>query len=56
MKDIPTLLAEWRKRRKLKQSEAATFLDVSLDTFRNWEYGRNTPGKIVEQYIRGKCK
>ena len=56
MKEIPELLTSWRKRRKMSQKEAATFLDVAVETFRNWEYGRNTPGAIVQQFIRNKCK
>lgn len=36
-------LREWRFARGLLQKQAADFLKVPLDTFRQWEYGNNTP-------------
>jgi|ERR1039457_3193402 DNA-binding transcriptional regulator YiaG len=53
---IPKFLKKWIVRRNLSQSEAACILNVSTETFRNWIYGRNTPGPIVQQFIRNKCK
>lgn len=38
-------LREWRGKRR--QKEAAADLDVSLATYRKWEYGRRTPNKLA---------
>ena len=58
MKDnsISQALKSWRKRRKLKQREAAILLNVALDTFRKWEQAASTPTPIVQDYIRSIIK
>lgn len=38
-------LRRWRKKRT--QSVAASLLGVPLDTYRNWEQGRNTPSLLA---------
>jgi DNA-binding transcriptional regulator YiaG len=38
-------LKKWRG--KLYQKEAAAKLDVPLPTFRKWESGKRTPGKLT---------
>ena len=43
--DFKTQLKAWRGNRL--QKEAAADLDVSLGTYRKWEYGKRTPTKIT---------
>lgn len=38
-------LRVWRGKRR--QKEAAADLDVSLPTYRKWEYGKRTPSKLA---------
>lgn len=49
-------LRKWRGKRY--QKEAAAALNVELQTYRNWEYGRNVPVHLalreVERILDGK--
>lgn len=54
MNDFKTELKKWRQRRKLTQSGAAKRMDVSLDTYRNWEQGKNEPAPLTRCLLAEK--
>lgn len=48
--EMPKLKDRLRKLRlslQLRQKEMADRLDVGIGTYRNWEYGKKTPGKLA---------
>ena len=55
-KPISKILKDWRKHRKLTQTQAAIRLNVSVDTLRKWEQETTTPAPIVQDYVRSICK
>ena len=55
-KSFSTHLAKWRKRRGLTQSQAAMFLEESVDTYRKWEQGVSEPTEATESAVRSKAK
>jgi len=47
------LVQDWRERTGQAQGEAAKALGVSsLDTFQNWEQGRNEPNALVQRLLK----
>ena len=45
--EIALALANWRKRNKLSQSQAARKLKISRRTLQEWEQGRATPRHLA---------
>lgn len=41
--DLGTTLIDWRTREKLSQEDAATILNVSVNTYRRWEGSQTFP-------------
>jgi DNA-binding transcriptional regulator YiaG len=46
-----TKCGEWREKMGLELKNVPDVLPIPLDTWKNWEYGRNTPGRWVRQHI-----
>lgn len=51
---IGSRLRRWRTKRRLTQVQAATLLDVNVDTYRSWEQDKYVPsesqlGKILKR-------
>jgi DNA-binding transcriptional regulator YiaG len=51
---IPFALADWRRRNKLSQSQAALKLKISRRTLQEWEQGRATPRHLALVALRKK--
>jgi DNA-binding transcriptional regulator YiaG len=47
-------LADWRKKNKLSQSEAALKLKISRRTLQEWEQGRATPRHLALEALLAK--
>lgn len=51
MTTLQSSLIAWRSERKLSQAQAARITGFSLNTWKNWEYGRRDPGSFKTQAI-----
>lgn len=51
MTTLQSSLVAWRSERKLSQAQAARLTGFSLNTWKNWEYGRRNPGNYKTQAI-----
>lgn len=46
-----TTCQEWREKMGLELKNVPDVIPVPLDTWKNWEYGRNTPSKIARDSV-----
>jgi len=48
----PDLISQWRTSHGLVLKQAADILQVSVETFKNWEYDRHEPSRPTQDEIR----